>query len=109
MKNDNIQASKMITFTPWKRITYSTLENDNIQEFKNDNIYTMKKDNILYTRKWYHPGHHFRVKRMLFFFIWCYHLVLSFDVIISHSLQMLSLLCYHFSLYMIGVIIYVII
>ncbi len=34
--------------------------------------------------------------------IWCYHLVLSFDVIISHSLQMLSFLCYHFSLYRMG-------
>ncbi len=32
----------MITFTPWKRITSSTLENDNIQEFKKDNIYNMK-------------------------------------------------------------------
>ncbi len=51
--------------------------------------------------------------------IWCYHLVLSFgiiiylmlsfDVIISHSLQMLSFLFYHFSLYSMGVIIYVII
>ncbi len=59
---------------------------------------------------------------MLSFFdviIWCYHLVLSFgviiyfmlsfDVIISHNLQMLSFLCYHFSLYRMGVIIYVII
>ncbi len=33
----------MITFIPWKRITSSTLEKDNIQEFKKDNIYTMKK------------------------------------------------------------------
>jgi hypothetical protein len=35
--------------------------------------------------------------------------LLSFDVIISHSSQMLSFLCYHFSLYMMGVIIYIII
>jgi hypothetical protein len=50
--------------------------------------------------------------------IWCYHLLLSFgviiylmlsfNVIISHSLQMFSFLCY-FSLYIMGVIIYVII
>jgi hypothetical protein len=59
---------------------------------------------------------------------WCYHFplyifsviiyviiyrvlsyMLSFDVIISHSLQMLSFFCYHFSLYRMGVIIYVII
>ncbi len=59
---------------------------------------------------------------MLSFFyviIWCYRLVLSygviiyfmlsFDVIISHSLQMLSVLCYHFSSYRMGAIIYVII
>ncbi len=59
---------------------------------------------------------------MLSFFeviIWCYHLVLSFgviiylllsfDVIISNSLQMLSFLCYYFSLYSMGDIIYVII
>jgi hypothetical protein len=32
-------------------------------------------------------------------------LMLSFDVIISRSLQMLSFLCYHFSLYSMGVII----
>ncbi len=50
--------------------------------------------------------------------IWCYHLVLSFGVIIylmlsfdviSHILQMLSFLCYHFFLYSMCVIIYVII
>jgi hypothetical protein len=51
--------------------------------------------------------------------IWCYHLLLSlsviiylmllFYVIISHSWQMLSFLCYHFSLYSISVIFYVII
>jgi hypothetical protein len=35
--------------------------------------------------------------------------LLSFDVIIFHSLQMSSFLCYHFSLYLLGVIIYVII
>ncbi len=34
--------------------------------------------------------------------------LLSFDVIIFHSPQMLSFLCYHFSLYLLGVIIYVI-
>jgi hypothetical protein len=37
------------------------------------------------------------------------YLMLSFDVIISHSLQMSSFLCYHFSLHGMGVIIYVII
>ncbi len=37
------------------------------------------------------------------------YFMLSFDVIISHSLQMLSFLCSHFSLYRMGVIIYVII
>jgi hypothetical protein len=37
----------MKTFTPWKMITSSSLENDNIQ----DNIYIMKNNNILYTRK----------------------------------------------------------
>ncbi len=37
------------------------------------------------------------------------YLMLSFDVIISQSLQMLSFLCYNFSLYSMGVIIYVII
>ncbi len=35
--------------------------------------------------------------------------MLSFDVIIFHGQQMLSFLCYHFSLYLLGVIIYVII
>jgi len=33
---------KMIALTPWKTITSSTLENDNMQAFKNDNIYTWK-------------------------------------------------------------------
>ncbi len=45
----------MIRLTPWKIITSSILENDNIQAFKNDNIYTWKmiisssleNDNIL--------------------------------------------------------------
>jgi hypothetical protein len=37
------------------------------------------------------------------------YFMLSFDVIISHSLQMLSFLCHNFSLYRMGVIIYVII
>ncbi len=54
-QNDNNKNSKMITFTPWKIITTSTLENDNIQAFKNDNIYnwkmiissTLENDNIL--------------------------------------------------------------
>jgi hypothetical protein len=36
-------------------------------------------------------------------------LMLSFDVIITHSLQLLSFLCYHFSLYSMSVINYVII
>jgi uncharacterized membrane protein len=35
--------------------------------------------------------------------------MLSFDVIIFHGQQMLSFLCYHFSEYLLGVIIYVII
>ncbi len=65
-------------------IISSTLENDNILAFKNDNIYGV----IIYV---------------------IIYLMLSFDIIISHSLQMLSFLCYNFSLYSMGVIIYVII
>ncbi len=52
LENDNIKEFKIITFTPWKMITSSTLENENIQVIKNDNIHTMKYDNSLYTRKW---------------------------------------------------------
>jgi hypothetical protein len=52
LKNDNIQALKMIKFTSWKMIISPTHKNDNIQVFKNDNIYTMKNYNILYTWKW---------------------------------------------------------
>ncbi len=53
LENDNIQEFKkdnIYTTKNWKMITFSTLENDNIQAFKNDNIYTMKDDNILYTK-----------------------------------------------------------
>ncbi len=39
---------KIIPSAPWKMITSSTLQNDNIQDFKNYNIDPMKNDNILY-------------------------------------------------------------
>ena len=111
----------MITLTPWKMITSSTLENDNIQAFKNNNIYIWKRiisstnDNILAFKI---DNNYGVVSFMLSFaviinfmlsfnviifdvIIWCYHLVLSFgvviyfmlsfDVIISHSLQMFVL------------------
>ncbi len=54
LENDNIHAFKkdnIYTMKNWKTITSSTFTNDNIQAFKNDNIYTMINDNILNTKK----------------------------------------------------------
>jgi hypothetical protein len=56
LEYENIQEFKkdnIYTMKNWKMITSSTLENDNIQAFKNDNIYTIKNENILYPGKLY--------------------------------------------------------
>jgi hypothetical protein len=84
-QNDNIKNSKMITSRPSKMITF-----------------------------WPSKMITFRVLSFMLSFGVIINFMLAFnviifDVIISHSLQMLSFLCYHFSLYSMGVIIYVII
>jgi hypothetical protein len=109
----------MKILTPWKKITSSTFENDNIQAFKNDNIctwkiiisYTLENDDILAFKNDNIQGVIIYVTFGVIIYlmmsfnviifdviIWCYHFMLSFDVIFwCYYLFNVILWCYHFS------------
>ncbi len=74
------------------------MKNDNIQEFKM----------ITFTPYKFSTNENENIQDDVIIF-WVLSFMLSFDVIIFHGQRLLSFLCYYFSLYLLGVIIYVII